>query len=726
MKHNSYNYEGGQPFKVEAPFVPTGDQPAAIQSLTDGIERGEWAQVLLGATGTGKTFTMAKVIEAVQKPTLIIAHNKTLAAQLCSEFKSFFPNNAVEYFVSYYDFYQPEAYIPSSDTYIEKDASINDEIDKLRHSATMSLFERRDVIIVASVSCIYGLGDPEDYSDLVLSLRLGQTKSRDEILSKLVDIQYTRNDMNFIRGTFRVQGDTIEIFPAAYSERAIRVELFGDEIDRLVEVDALTGEVIAERKHVAVYPASHYVTTKGKMKIAVERIEAELDEQLAKLKAEDRLLEAQRLEQRTRYDIEMMQEMGYCSGIENYSRHMSERKAGEAPYTLIDYFPDDFLIMVDESHVTIPQVRAMYNGDRARKESLIEYGFRLPSALDNRPLKFDEFVERINQIVYVSATPGPYEMEVETNVAEQIIRPTGLLDPSIEIRPIKGQMDDLLGEIHKRAAKNERVLVTTLTKKMAEDLTEFLKEMGVRVRYLHSDIVTIERAEIIRDLRAGVFDVLVGINLLREGLDMPEVSLVAILDADKEGFLRSDTAMIQTIGRAARNVNGHVIMYADRVTGSMQRAMDETDRRRAVQEAYNIEHHITPKSVSKDVKELIELTKIEEDMVTDGKGLSPKKGKKKSSAAGMDHGHEPYAQEAAATKVAEITAEELYNKIEELDRQMKAAAKQLEFEKAAKLRDQLGELRQQWSDMHSAGESKLKKSRKNSKKQSPKSKKVHI
>ena len=726
MKHNSYNYEGGQPFKVEAPFTPTGDQPTAIQSLTDGIDRGEWAQVLLGATGTGKTFTMAKVIEAVQKPTLIIAHNKTLAAQLCSEFKSFFPNNAVEYFVSYYDFYQPEAYIPSSDTYIEKDASINDEIDKLRHSATMSLFERRDVIIVASVSCIYGLGDPEDYSDLVLSLRLGQTKSRDEILSKLVDIQYTRNDMNFIRGTFRVQGDTIEIFPAAYSERAIRVELFGDEIDRLVEVDALTGEVIAERKHVAVYPASHYVTTKEKMKIAVERIEAELDEQLAKLKAEDRLLEAQRLEQRTRYDIEMMQEMGYCSGIENYSRHMSERKAGEAPYTLIDYFPDDFLIMVDESHVTIPQVRAMYNGDRARKESLIEYGFRLPSALDNRPLKFDEFVERINQIVYVSATPGPYEMEVETNVAEQIIRPTGLLDPSIEIRPIKGQMDDLLGEIHKRAAKNERVLVTTLTKKMAEDLTEFLKEMGVRVRYLHSDIVTIERAEIIRDLRAGVFDVLVGINLLREGLDMPEVSLVAILDADKEGFLRSDTAMIQTIGRAARNVNGHVIMYADRVTGSMQRAMDETDRRRAVQEAYNIEHHITPKSVSKDVKELIELTKIEEDMVTDGKGLSPKKGKKKSSVAGMDHGHEPYAQDADAIKVAEITAEELYNKIEELDRQMKAAAKQLEFEKAAKLRDQLGELRQQWSDMHSVGDSKLKKPRKNSKKQSPKSKKVHI
>ncbi|WP_277282634.1 excinuclease ABC subunit UvrB [Veillonella caviae] len=705
MKHTQYNIEGGQPFKVEAPFTPTGDQPKAIASLVDGVERGEWAQVLLGATGTGKTFTMAKVIEAVQKPTLIIAHNKTLAAQLASEFKSFFPNNAVEYFVSYYDFYQPEAYIPSSDTYIEKDASINDEIDKLRHSATMSLFERRDVIIVASVSCIYGLGDPEDYSDLVLSLRLGQVKSRDEILSKLVDIQYTRNDMNFIRGTFRVQGDTIEIFPAAYSERVVRVELFGDEIDRLVEVDSLTGEVIAERKHVAIYPASHYVTTKEKMKVAVERIESELDEQLAKLKGEDRLLEAQRLEQRTRYDIEMMQEMGYCSGIENYSRHMSERKAGEAPFTLIDYFSDDFLIMIDESHVTVPQIRAMYNGDRARKESLIEYGFRLPSALDNRPLKFDEFVERINQIVYVSATPGPYEMEVETNIAEQIIRPTGLLDPSIEIRPIKGQMDDLLGEIHKRASQNERVLVTTLTKKMAEDLTEFLKEMGVRVRYLHSDIVTIERAEIIRDLRAGIFDVLVGINLLREGLDMPEVSLVAILDADKEGFLRSDTAMIQTIGRAARNVNGHVIMYADRVTGSMQRAIDETDRRRAVQEAYNEEHHITPQSVSKDVKDLIELTKIEEEA-----SIPKRKGKGKQLDL-MDHGHEPYPTVESAPQVAEITAEELYNKIEELDRQMKAAAKQLEFEKAASLRDQLGELRQQWSDMHAPGESKIKKPR---------------
>ncbi|WP_251424153.1 excinuclease ABC subunit UvrB [Veillonella agrestimuris] len=704
MKHIHYNPEEGTPFKVEAPFGPTGDQPKAIDSLVKGIEDGEWAQVLLGATGTGKTFTMAKVIEAVQKPTLVIAHNKTLAAQLASEFKSFFPNNAVEYFVSYYDYYQPEAYIASSDTYIEKDASINDEIDKLRHSATMSLFERRDVIIVASVSCIYGLGDPEDYSDLVLSLRLGQTKSRDEILSKLVDIQYTRNDMNFTRGTFRVQGDTIEIFPAAYSERVVRVELFGDEIDRLVEVDSLTGEVIAERKHVAVYPASHYVTTKEKMQVAVERIEAELEEQLALLKSKDRLLEAQRLEQRTRYDIEMMQEMGYCSGIENYSRHMSERKAGEAPFTLIDYFPDDFLIMIDESHVTIPQIRAMYNGDRARKESLIEYGFRLPSALDNRPLQFDEFVERINQIVYVSATPGPYEMEVETNIAEQIIRPTGLLDPTIEIRPIKGQMDDLLGEINKRAAQNERVLVTTLTKKMAEDLTEFLKEMGVRVRYLHSDIVTIERAEIIRDLRAGVFDVLVGINLLREGLDMPEVSLVAILDADKEGFLRSDTAMIQTIGRAARNVNGHVIMYADRVTGSMQRAIDETDRRRAVQEAYNREHNITPQSVSKEVKELIELTKFDDELE-----VATRKSKR-TKADTMDHGHEPYElAETVTSKVAELTPEELYNQIEELNRQMKMAAKQLEFEKAASLRDQLGQLRQQWSDMHAAKDSKLKK-----------------
>lgn len=722
--------EGGCPFQVQAPFEPTGDQPQAIASLVKGIEEGQWAQVLLGATGTGKTFTMAKVIEAVQKPTLIIAHNKTLAAQLCNEFKNFFPHNAVEYFVSYYDFYQPEAYIPSSDTYIEKDASINDEIDKLRHSATMSLFERRDVIIVASVSCIYGLGDPEDYSDLVLSLRLGQEKSRDEILRKLVDIQYTRNDMNFVRGTFRVKGDTIEIFPASYSERVVRVELFGDEIDRLLECDALTGEVIAERKHVAVYPASHYVTTKEKMDIAIRRIEDELDQQLQLLKSQDRLLEAQRLEQRTRYDIEMMQEMGYCSGIENYSRHMSERQAGDAPYTLIDYFPDDFLIMVDESHVTVPQIRAMYNGDRARKESLIEYGFRLPSALDNRPLKFDEFVERINQIVYVSATPGPYEMEVETNVAEQIIRPTGLLDPLIEIRPIKGQMDDLLGEIKKTAQKGERVLVTTLTKKMAEDLTDFLKEMGIRVRYLHSDIVTIERAEIIRDLRAGVFDVLVGINLLREGLDMPEVSLVAILDADKEGFLRSDTAMIQTIGRAARNANGRVIMYADRVTGSMERAIGETERRRSLQEAYNKEHGIVPKTIHKEVQDLIELTKIQGD--SEGPSavdlaqeqayddldaaLASQEGKVKKSRKKATSKGVTYASVQEGPQVADMLAEDLFNLIEKTDRDMKAAAKVLDFERAALLRDQLGELRQRWSDMHGAGDSKLKKPKATSKK----------
>ena len=797
------NYEGkAVPFTVSAPFQPMGDQPGAIDSLAKGIENGDWAQVLLGATGTGKTFTMAKLIERVQKPTLVIAHNKTLAAQLCSEFKSFFPNNAVEYFVSYYDFYQPEAYIASTDTYIEKDASINDEIDKLRHSATMSLFERRDVIIVASVSCIYGLGDPEDYSDLVVSLRLGQEKSRDDILKKLVDIQYTRNDINFTRGTFRVHGDTIEVFPAAYSERVIRIELFGDEIDRLSEVDLMTGEIIAERKHVAIYPASHYVTTKDKLTLAIERIETELDQQLKLLKSKDRLLEAQRLEQRTRYDIEMMQEMGYCSGIENYSRLLSNRKPGEAPFTLIDYFPDDFLILVDESHVTIPQLRAMYNGDRARKENLIEYGFRLPSALDNRPLKFEEFQERINQIVYISATPGPYEMEVQTNVAEQIIRPTGLLDPQIEIRPIKGQMDDLLNEIQIRAKANERVLVTTLTKKMAEDLTDYLKSMGVRVRYLHSDIATIERADIIRDLRAGVFDVLIGINLLREGLDMPEVSLVAILDADKEGFLRSETSMIQTIGRAARNEHGTVIMYADNITGSMERAISETERRRTVQEAYNKEHNITPKSVRKEVKELIELTKLDDEASgtaavgtetgsqTD-QGTSKRRKKssgrpRKSPGKGVTHdpallggeaarqalaeiddiddfgstqlvaeGTVPYnpqtlegitglkgpkgakgvkghgrgqrtgsamasgtrhdngakasaeaatvASQAATTKMAawaQLTDEELFNKIEETSRLMKAAAKQLEFEEAAKYRDELGELRQLWSDRH--------------------------
>jgi len=664
------DYNAHTPFRVEAPYEPMGDQPQAIDSLARGIQDGQWAQVLLGATGTGKTFTMAKVIEAVQKPTLVIAHNKTLAAQLASEFKAFFPDNAVAYFVSYYDYYQPEAYIASTDTYIEKDAAINDEIDKLRHSATMSLFERRDVIIVASVSCIYGLGDPEDYSQLVLSLRLGQVKSQTEILHKLVDIQYTRNDLNFTRGTFRVHGDTIEIFPAAFGETAIRIEMFGDEIDRLTEVDVLTGQVIAERSHIAVYPASHYVTTKDKMETALGTIRQELEDRLKELKDGGHLLEAQRLEQRTRYDMEMMEEMGYCSGIENYSRHLAGRQAGQAPFTLLDYFPDDFLIMVDESHVTLPQLRAMYAGDRSRKAALIEYGFRLPSALDNRPLMFEEFVERINQIVYVSATPGEYEMGVQTNLAQQIIRPTGLLDPRVEVRPIAGQMDDLLSEIRKRSDQKERVLVTTLTKKMAEDLTDYLKEMGVLVRYLHSDIATIERADIIRDLRAGVFDVLVGINLLREGLDMPEVSLVAILDADKEGFLRSDTSLIQTMGRAARHVHGTVIMYADRITGSMDRAIQETQRRREVQEAYNQLHHITPKSVHKDVVNLIELTKVAEQETT-------------------------YRSKPAA----ELTPAALHKVIAAVTEQMKAASKNLEFEKAAALRDRLGVLRQQLSDM---------------------------
>lgn len=670
QSHLSKDYDTSHPFRVVAPYEPMGDQPEAIQSLADGVKSGQWAQVLLGATGTGKTFTMAKVIEAVQKPTLVIAHNKTLAAQLCSEFKAFFPDNEVAYFVSYYDYYQPEAYIASTDTYIEKDASINDEIDKLRHSATMSLFERRDVIIVASVSCIYGLGDPEDYSELVVSLRLGQEKTQEEILHKLVDIQYTRNDMNLERGTFRVHGDTIEVMPAAYDNAVIRIEMFGDEIDRLTEIDALTGEVLAERSHVAIYPASHYVTTKDKMERALGTIRTELDARLKELKDGGHLLEAQRLEQRTRYDMEMMEEMGYCSGIENYSRHLAGRKAGEAPYTLLDYFPDDFLIMIDESHVTLPQLRAMYAGDRSRKENLIEYGFRLPSALDNRPLKFEEFVERINQIIYVSATPGPYEMEVQTNLAQQIIRPTGLLDPKVEVRPTAGQMDDLLSEIRRRVAKKERVLVTTLTKKMAEDLTDYLKEMGVLVRYLHSDIATIERAEIIRDLRAGVFDVLVGINLLREGLDMPEVSLVAILDADKEGFLRSDTSLIQTMGRAARNVDGTVIMYADKITDSMARAMDETQRRRKVQDAYNKKHHIIPKSVKKDVVNLIELTKVAEDSKAYNGGSEGK-----------------------------MTKEALHKVIHTLTQQMKEAAKNLEFEKAVALRDKLGQLRQQLSTM---------------------------
>lgn len=671
QSHRNKDYNASIPFRVVAPYEPMGDQPQAIKSLADGVKSGQWAQVLLGATGTGKTFTMAKVIEAVQKPTLVIAHNKTLAAQLASEFKAFFPDNEVAYFVSYYDFYQPEAYIAQTDTYIEKDASINDEIDKLRHSATMALFERRDVIIVASVSCIYGLGDPEDYSELVVSLRLGQEKTQEEILHKLVDIQYTRNDMSLERGTFRVHGDTIEVFPVSFDNSVIRIEMFGDEIDRLTEVDTLTGEVIAERKHVAIYPASHYVTTKDKMQRALGTIQDELTARLKELTDEGHLLEAQRLKQRTNYDMEMMQEMGYCSGIENYSRHLAGRKPGAAPYTLLDYFPDDYLIMVDESHVTLPQLRAMYAGDRSRKENLIEYGFRLPSALDNRPLKFEEFVERINQIIYVSATPGEYEMSVQTNVAQQIIRPTGLLDPKVEVRPVTGQMDDLLGEIRKRVEKRERVLVTTLTKRMAEDLTDYLKEMGVLVRYLHSDIATIERADIIRDLRAGVFDVLVGINLLREGLDMPEVSLVAILDADKEGFLRSDTSLIQTMGRAARNVDGTVIMYADKITDSMQRAIDETERRRSIQEAYNKKHHITPKSVKKDVVNLIELTKVSEDK----------------------------AEYKANSKDGKLTKEALHKVITTVTAHMKAAAKNLEFEKAAELRDRLGKLRQQLSDM---------------------------
>lgn len=663
-KLNTVYQDGGVPFQVVSPFEPMGDQPKAIEQLVGGIENGQTAQVLLGATGTGKTFTIAKTIERVQKPTLVIAHNKTLAAQLASEFKEFFPNNAVGYFVSYYDYYQPEAYIAHTDTYIEKDASINDEIDKLRHSATCSLFERRDVIIVASVSCIYGLGSPDEYQGLVLSLRQGQTYDRDAILRKLVSIQYERNDISFTRGKFRVRGDVVEIFPAGYNERAIRVELFGDEIERILEIDVLTGEIYGERKHITVYPASHYVTSRENMLEAVEAIEAELEERLAYLNANNKLVEAQRLEQRTRYDIEMMLEMGYCSGIENYSKHLTKRETGDAPYTLMNYFPDDFLIVIDESHVTLPQIRAMYAGDRSRKESLVENGFRLPSAFDNRPFKFEEFVNRINQIIYVSATPAKYELEQANQVVEQIIRPTGLLDPQIDIRPLKGQMDDLLGEIKKRIVVKERVLVTTLTKKMAENLTEYLKEMGIKVRYLHSDIVTMERAEIIRDLRAGVFDVLIGINLLREGLDLPEVSLVAILDADKEGFLRSDTSLIQTIGRAARNDQGKVIMYADNITDSMKRAIDETDRRREVQEAYNQAHGITPQTIKKSVKNLIETTKVAEE---------PAEYKTKAGA-----------------KMSDNEKQEL---ITTLEKEMREASRKLEFERAAKLRDMLVELK---------------------------------
>ena len=663
-KLNTMHFDKETPFQVVAPFEPMGDQPQAIEELAAGVENGQQAQVLLGATGTGKTYTIAKVIEKVQKPTLVIAHNKTLAAQLASEFKAFFPNNYVGYFVSYYDFYQPEAYIASTDTYIEKDASINDEIDELRHSATCSLFERRDVIIVASVSCIYGLGSPESYHEMVLSLHKGQIVDRDAILKKLVSIRYERNDVAFERGQFRVRGDVIEVFPAGYNNRAVRIELFGDEVDRIVEFDVVTGEVYGERTHSMVFPASHYVTEDEDLKIAMKDIEAEMEEQVKKFKAEGKLIEAQRIEQRTRYDLEMMQEMGYCSGIENYSRHLTHRKAGDAPYTLLDYFPEDFLIVMDESHVTLPQLHAMYAGDRSRKVSLVENGFRLPSAFDNRPLTFEEFAARINQIIYVSATPGKYELEQAQQVAQQIIRPTGLLDPEIEVRPLEGQIDDLLAEIKIRIERNERVLVTTLTKKMAENLTDYFTEVGVKVRYLHSDIATIERAEIIHDLRAGEFDVLVGINLLREGLDMPEVSLIAILDADKEGFLRSDTSLIQIIGRAARNARGHVIMYADRITDSMKRAIDETARRREIQDGYNKAHGITPKTIVKPIKPLIETTLVAES----GGKYEVKKGKKK------------------------LTKKDRENLIKTLTREMQQASRALEFERAAELRDMILEL----------------------------------
>ncbi len=642
-------------FKLASEFAPTGDQPQAIESLVKSIEYGNRGQVLLGVTGSGKTFTVANTIARLNKPTLVLAHNKTLAAQLYNEFKEFFPENAVEYFVSYYDYYQPEAYIAHSDTYIEKDAQVNDEIDKLRHSATMALFERRDVIVVASVSCIYGLGDPEDYSTLVLSLRPGMQKDRDEVIRKLVEMQYERNDINFIRGKFRVRGDVVEIFPISSAENAVRVEFFGDEIDRITEIDTLTGEVLGVRKHVGIYPASHYVTTAEKREAAIASIKAELEERLKELRDNDRLLEAQRLEERTNYDIEMMREIGFCSGIENYSRHISGREPGSAPYTLMDYFPDDFLLVVDESHVTIPQVRAMYAGDRSRKESLVKYGFRLPSAFDNRPLNFAEFEERVNQVIFVSATPAQYEYDNSQSTAEQLIRPTGLLDPEVSVRPIEGQIDDLLTEIFARADKKERVLVTTLTKKMAEDLTDYLRSMGVKVKYMHSDVETLERLEIVRDLRLGVFDVLVGINLLREGLDIPEVSLVAILDADKEGFLRSETSLIQTIGRTARNAGGQVIMYADRITDSMRRAIDETNRRREIQEAYNKEHGITPRTIVKSVGDVISATTEADD-------------------------------------APEMNIQQVITKLES---EMRIAAEELRFEDAARIRDRIKRLKKE-------------------------------
>lgn len=645
-------------FKLKSDFEPTGDQPEAINKLVAGLNNNLKCQTLLGVTGSGKTFTMANIIERVQKPTLVLAHNKTLAAQLCSEFKEFFPDNAVEYFVSYYDYYQPEAYVPSSDTFIEKDASINDEIDKLRYSATASLFERRDVIIVASVSCIYGLGSPVDYKNLVLSMRPGMIKDRDETIRKLIEIQYKRNDISFTRGTFRVRGDTLEIFPVSSSEKAIRVEFFGDEIERITEINTVTGEIIGRRNHVSIFPASHYATTEENVKRAVESIKLELSERLKYLESENKLLEAQRLEQRTKYDIEMMEEMGYCSGIENYSRHINNLTPGTRPYTLLDYLPDDFLMIIDESHASIPQVRGMYNGDRARKTTLVDYGFRLPSALDNRPLIFDEFEKIINQVIFVSATPGPYEAEHSQNTAEQIIRPTFLLDPPIFVRPIEHQIDDLMKEIRDVTSKKQRVLVTTLTKKMAEDLTLFFRNAGIKVKYLHSDIVTLERMEIIRDLRIGKFDVLVGINLLREGLDLPEVALIAILDADKEGFLRSETALIQIVGRAARNIDGRVIMYADRITGSMERAIGETNRRREIQAEFNAANNITPKSIIKGVRDIIEATTAAEEI---GKYKIRDKHKDKDIAS----------------------------YIVELEIDMRLAADSLEFEKAAQIRDEI-------------------------------------
>ncbi|MEH7332898.1 excinuclease ABC subunit UvrB [Neobacillus drentensis] len=652
-------------FELVSKYSPQGDQPEAIRQLVEGIKNNKRHQTLLGATGTGKTFTVSNVIKEVNKPTLVIAHNKTLAGQLYSEFKEFFPNNAVEYFVSYYDYYQPEAYVPQTDTFIEKDASINDEIDKLRHSATSSLFERKDVIIIASVSCIYGLGSPEEYREMVLSLRTGMEIERNQLLHRLVDIQYERNDIDFKRGTFRVRGDVVEIFPVSRDEHCMRVEFFGDEIDRIREVDALTGEIIGERDHVAIFPASHFVTREEKMRKAIENIEKELEVRLEELREDNKLLEAQRIEQRTRYDLEMMREMGFCSGIENYSRHLTLRPAGSTPYTLLDYFPDDFLMVIDESHVTLPQVRGMFNGDKARKQVLVDHGFRLPSALDNRPLTFDEFEKHVHNAIFVSATPGPYELEHTPEMIEQIIRPTGLLDPTIDVRPIEGQIDDLIGEIQDRVKKNERVLVTTLTKKMSEDLTDYLKEIGIKVQYLHSEIKTLERIEIIRELRLGKYDVLVGINLLREGLDIPEVSLVTILDADKEGFLRSERSLIQTIGRAARNANGHVIMYADRITNSMELAIGETKRRRAIQEEYNMKHGITPQTIQKAIRDVIRATHAAEEQ-------------------------EEYTPAASFSKMNKKEREKL---IATMEKEMKEEAKALNFERAAELRDLLLELK---------------------------------